>query len=549
MMTRIPGGLVKGVLSLAISLCSLTLSSHLSAASVDACASQAIQASSEAPAYGKLAHDFTLKTLDGSFSMKNEWNGCDVYVFFKTFTVAAGHPLKGLSDLTNAMWKSKFDYLIQYSPRNTHYFFLSQNADPLQRAADQAIILGHLNEALALLPSTEQVYWKSRIHIADDDFSSSNSVWLANIGVESFVIDRSQKVRALGVGVYSPLLADGDFLKLATEASYYQFEKEREQALASAKNVTVVPAFKSEVVQAGWAAFGGKINEVEFPSAKEMANFDKMELDLELSCDQAACVYDEGNYYYDRIIEVYLCKDADDQQCDIEIGRWITPFGLGGRWVHDVSSLLALVHNGGKQRLRFHTVDRYKVNLNVRLSRTSTSTSPSAPKPFAYKELFRGGKLNAALNLRDPLQFEIPAGTKKVELVTTTSGHGWGRDNENCAEFCVTDHDWTINDTVSYVNKLETAGDTFACFLSTGSGVVPNQPGTWYYGRAGWCPGLEVQPKVWDITANVKHGAMNSIRYKALFKGGDYVPTVNPVGAATGYEAEINLRSYVVFSK
>lgn len=545
MMTRIPGGLAKSVLSFAIVFCSFGFANAVSGAEKKTCALRPIQANSEAAAYGKLAPDFTLKTVDGSFSMKDEWNGCDVYVFFKTFTVPAANPLKGLSDLTNTMWKSKFDYLIQYSPRNTHYFFLSQNADPAQRLVDQAIVLGHLNEALATLPVSEQVYWKSRIHIADDDFSSGSSAWLANIGIESFVIDRSQKIRALGVGVYSPLLADGDFLKLATEASYYQFEKDREISLSAARNVTVVPAFKAEVVQAGWAAFGGKINEVEFPSANDMANFDKMELDLELSCDRAACVYAEGNYYYDRIIEVYLCRDAEDQDCDIELGRWITPFGLGGRWVHDVSPLLALVKNGGKQRLRFHTVDRYNVSLNVRLSQTSST----APKPFAYKELFRGGKLNPALNLRDPLTFEIPEGTKKVELVTTTSGHGWGRDNENCAEFCVTDHEWKINDTVSYVNTLETAGDTFACFLSTGTGVIPNQPGTWYYGRAGWCPGLEVQPKVWDISANVKAGERNKIRYKALFKGGDYVPTVNPEGAATGYEAEINLRSYLVFSK
>ena len=38
------------------------------------------------------------------------------------------------------------------------------------------------------------------------------------------------------------------------------------------------------------------------------------------------------------------------------------------------------------------------------------------------------------------------------------------------------------------------------------TGGVPNQYGTWVYGRAGWCPGQDVAPYVVDITEYVKNG-------------------------------------------
>ena len=33
-----------------------------------------------------------------------------------------------------------------------------------------------------------------------------------------------------------------------------------------------------------------------------------------------------------------------------------------------------------------------------------------------------------------------------------------------------------------------------------GEGTIPNQYGTWGYGRDGWCPGLDVDLNVSDIT-------------------------------------------------
>ena len=45
---------------------------------------------------------------------------------------------------------------------------------------------------------------------------------------------------------------------------------------------------------------------------------------------------------------------------------------------------------------------------------------------------------------------------------------------------------------------------------------MPNQAGTWWYGRNGWCPGQEVQPWVEDITGDVTPGETTTVTYQAL---------------------------------
>ena len=69
-------------------------------------------------------------------------------------------------------------------------------------------------------------------------------------------------------------------------------------------------------------------------------------------------------------------------------------------------------------------------------------------------------------------------------------------------------------------------------------GTVPNQYGTWWYGRNGWCPGKDVPTVSTDITDWVTPGTDATVSYEALFNGSDY----------TG-SASIRLRSYAVISR
>ena len=69
-------------------------------------------------------------------------------------------------------------------------------------------------------------------------------------------------------------------------------------------------------------------------------------------------------------------------------------------------------------------------------------------------------------------------------------------------------------------------------------GVVPNQWGTWWLGRGGWCPGQEVPPYQVDLTAIAPAGKKAAISYAGLFNG-----ATPPAQTSTG---NINMKSYLV---
>jgi hypothetical protein len=48
---------------------------------------------------------------------------------------------------------------------------------------------------------------------------------------------------------------------------------------------------------------------------------------------------------------------------------------------------------------------------------------------------------------------------------------------------------------------------------------VPNQSGTWWLGRGGWCPGMQGEPWIVDVTAEVTPGQPAVLRYPGQWKG------------------------------
>jgi len=219
--------------------------------------------------------------------------------------------------------------------------------------------------------------------------------------------------------------------------------------------------------------------------------------------------------------------------CDTEIGRWITTYHREGRWVHDVSSVLPYVDDGGPQRYRFNTTGPYLLDMDMRFSSQEKQARPQEIQP-----LFRGGTINSSYNdNHPPVSFEVPVDAAKVELATVISGHGMN-DPGNCAEFCNITHHFDINGGGQVDFEFPEAGSGYGCMEAVSEGTVPNQYGTWWYGRNGWCPGQEVPTVATDITDLVTLGAENTFAYEALFNGSDY----------TG-SAQIRMRSYLVISR
>lgn len=54
-----------------------------------------------------------------------------------------------------------------------------------------------------------------------------------------------------------------------------------------------------------------------------------------------------------------------------------------------------------------------------------------------------------------------------------------------------------------YLMLGDPSGSPLGCTNLVKDGAVPNEYGTWLYGRGGWCDGLQVDPWRIDITAQV----------------------------------------------
>ena len=84
---------------------------------------------------------------------------------------------------------------------------------------------------------------------------------------------------------------------------------------------------------------------------------------------------------------------------------------------------------------------------------------------------------------------------------------------------------------------------------------VPNEHGTWYFGRNGWCDGLDVEPLLFDITADVKLAVneagvataapvANTLQYYALAYPN---PGMKSGGTQAGCGGTMTMSSYLVY--
>ena len=72
---------------------------------------------------------------------------------------------------------------------------------------------------------------------------------------------------------------------------------------------------------------------------------------------------------------------------------------------------------------------------------------------------------------------------------------------------------------------FENAATDEGCAYQTLNGALPNEHGTWLYGRDGWCDGNAVRPWVVDITTDVDFSAAAvNLTYRGLFEGKDPNP-------------------------
>lgn len=192
---------------------------------------------------------------------------------------------------------------------------------------------------------------------------------------------------------------------------------------------------------------------------------------------------------------------------DIEIGRFISPYAKSFPktfkydYIFDVTDYASLLKDSVQLRIQYQG---YSYGFTATMDLIYIEGTP-AREAVQVENIYNGGfpygKVNNSIeNYLTQKSFSVPANTGSVKAKVFISGHG-AENNENCSEFCAK----------NYYLKLN--GNTIATQLvwkdDCGKNAIINQPGTWLYDRANWCPG-EVVP-VYEYALNVNAGSNNTI--------------------------------------
>ncbi len=197
--------------------------------------------------------------------------------------------------------------------------------------------------------------------------------------------------------------------------------------------------------------------------------------------------------YYDNPFEVVN---------EVEIGRYITPYGIGFdlgpqgfTWVYDVTDYQKYLH--GAVDLAAHNTQEL-IDLKFAFVHGIPARDVHDVKPiwenyrsYLYKDMDNDDVLSeVAIPLSDS--------SDMFKIKTRFTGHGHNG-TTNCCEWDPKTHQIMVNGTPRF---------NWSIWQSTECGENPNigQGGTWPYAREGWCPGDMV--KEWDheLTPYVQPG-------------------------------------------
>jgi hypothetical protein len=480
------------------------------------------------------ADDFTFPRFDGStWTLSEAWTGCDSYVF-----IGSAKTNSGLDD--TSIWERDLQTLITTSPDNVHYFFVPTRSQP-EAMVEVTAMAARVDEVLGLLTAEDAAHWAGRLHVAGGHVSALGS-WLTNLlgtgygGYYGAAIDRRQEVRYMGnfadVTRYNQGLADaGEWMweanmaYAAHEARHFNYEVERDAYLASQTNATVLRPFDKEVFG------GGREVEVTFPDAATMATFDTLEFDLTMDCPDP----DGGEFgncgAWDYLSYIYLQEvDEAGEVTWRQMARFITTYHREGRYLVDATPMLVFLAEGGARTLKVDVSGQtYMTTLDIRLRDADTGA-----RPAEAHYLFSGGGFNSAYSDKyEPIDIQIPESAARVEVWAIITGHGMN--TYNCAEFCDHRHTFTVGGEYFQKGHPEVNSNQ-GCMGQIENGMIPNQGGTWWFGRGGWCPGQQVDPWTADVTEVVTPGETTTISYQGTL--GSLTP---PDGAGN-----IRMVSYLV---
>lgn len=481
------------------------------------------------------AADFTVPIHGGGeVNLASIWTGCDTYIFIPD-TIPR-------SDVdAEPIWQADIDLLIDQSPPNAHYFFVSRKSQSVAAQASISAVDDAINAALDNLGAGDADYWAERLHVVDVNAQGLDA-WIGDViatghGQVGMSIDRFGRVR--GMGSFADVTRfradiqslggwpwESNVAYATHEVRRFNYEALRQREL-DAQNATVVDLFTGQTIE----MFADV--EVALPSAADMERFDRLEIDVTQMCPNPDAPEFGNCGAWDYLAYLWLFTDEETR---VEMGRYITTYHREAHMIVDASHMLPMLRDGGTRKFRWEWAPEWNVQPTATRLSLRFIDDGEVARPIDVVPLFAGAPFNSQYNVgREPMNVDIPADVTRVELRAIITGHGASAGTQ-CAEFCNHQHEFAVNGDWHTREHLE-VGDQEGCIAHIENGMTPNQWGTWWFGRGGWCPGEQVDPWVVDVTASVTPGESARVDYHGLFRGAE------PVDG----DGNIHMASWLVF--
>jgi len=259
---------------------------------------------------------------------------------------------------------------------------------------------------------------------------------------------------------------------------------------------------------------------------KNVEDFERILLHFDLECPITGCDP------WDQPAKI----SVETAEGDVEIARFITPYGIEcGPWTVDVSDFKSILKGPTNIKSFIQVFGQSGWLLNCDIEFVSADLPAfSKMAPLWETDYLVYGDPSVMSDDLPAVSTVIADNTKSGHMRMTISGHGQGNTN-NAAEF--------FNVTHQIVVDNEVAGDHNLWKNDCGQNPCSNQGGNWTPSRAGWCPGQEVRPYVFDLTDMMTVGQELSLDYELQ----DYTNLLNTGYNNTGHtEPHYRIFSYLI---
>lgn len=257
-----------------------------------------------------------------------------------------------------------------------------------------------------------------------------------------------------------------------------------------------------------------------------LSEYDRILMHIDLDCPSGGCDP------WDQPAKVTLNSDLGA----LEIARYITPYGIAcGPWTIDVTDFKSLL-TGEQSFTSFVQVwgpSGWAVTLDLEFIEGNNPTPHSQMTPLWGEDYVVYGDPGISHDLVE-LPISVSDNTEEHHVRMQVTGHGQGN-TFNAAEF------YQVTHTLQYNGADIADHNLWKADCATNS--CTNQAGNYLFARAGWCPGQEVIPAIFNTTGMFDPGSNGSIDYQLQ----DYTNQLNTGYNSSGHtEPHYRIHSFFV---